>query len=90
MNTPTTTPPPPPPANPQRRLSDKILLAFDQACRQNDLDSADHLLRALDVALTREALQGKGADRRGELGPLTEAFSRLKELRAQALAAKSK
>ena len=85
MNTPATTAPP----NPQRRLSDKILIAFDQACRQNDLDSADHLLRALDVALTREAMQGK-ADRRGELGPLTEAFARLKDLRAQALAAKSK
>ena len=75
---------------PQRRLSDKILLAFDQACRQNDLDSADHLLRALDVALTREALSGKGADRRGDLGPLTEAFGRLKQLRAQTLATKSK
>jgi hypothetical protein len=72
-----------------RRLSDKILAAFDQACKQNDLEAADHLLRALDITLTREALAGK-ADRRGELGPLTEAFSRLKELRSQTLAAKSK
>jgi len=36
-----------------RRLSDKILIAFHQACDQNDLEVAEQLLRVLEVVLTR-------------------------------------
>jgi hypothetical protein len=39
-----------------RRLSDKILAAFDQACEQRQLEVAEHLVRALELTLTRERL----------------------------------
>jgi hypothetical protein len=67
-------------SHPARRLSDKILLAFDQACEQRDLAVAEHLMRALEIALTKEG----GADRidkRHEIGPVLEAYAKLKALR---------
>jgi hypothetical protein len=64
-----------------RRLSDKILAAFDHACRQRELDVAEHLVQALDLTLTRQAGDDK-KDKRTELGPLVEAYARLKALRA--------
>jgi hypothetical protein len=63
---------------PARRLSDKILAAFNQACDQRDLDVADLLLQVLDLTLTREA---RKHDQRRELGPVVEAYARLKSLR---------
>jgi hypothetical protein len=63
---------------PARRLSDKILVAFNQACDQRDLDVADLLLQALDLTLTREARE---YDQRRELGPVVEAYARLRSLR---------
>lgn len=78
-----------------RRLSDKILAAFTQACEQGELDVAELLLQALDLNLTREA-QGQRPDQRREFGQVTEAYARLKELRTmaearpQALVKKSK
>lgn len=69
-----------------RRLSDKILAAFNQACDQRQLDVAEHLLRALELSLTRYG--GKNAsDKRGELGAVVEAFGRLEALRQNPLAA---
>jgi hypothetical protein len=68
---------------PARRLSDKILAAFNQACEQRDLDVADLLVQALDLTLTREAQAGL-LDKRRELGPVVEAYARLKSLRAAA------
>jgi hypothetical protein len=65
---------------PARRLSDKILLAFEQACEQRDLAVAEHLIRALEVALTKEGGPGR-TDQRKELGPVFEAYDRLKALR---------
>lgn len=63
-----------------RRLSDKILFAFDQAVEQRQVEVAEHLLRALELALTRQG--GKGStDHRTELGPVVEAYSRLDALR---------
>jgi hypothetical protein len=63
-----------------RRLSDKILAAFNQACDQRQIEVAEHLLRALELSLTRYG--GKNStDKRGELGPVVEAFGRLEALR---------
>ena len=68
---------------PQRRLSDKILSAFDQACERGELDVAEMLLRALELTLTRTG--GKGSvDQRVELGPVIETYARLKQARSLA------
>jgi hypothetical protein len=68
---------------PQRRLSDKILSAFDQACERGELDVAEMLIRALELTLTRTG--GKGSvDQRIELGPVVETYARLKQMRSVA------
>lgn len=64
----------------ERRLSDKILSAFNQACEQKQIETAEHLLRALEVCLTRHGGKGKD-DKRGELGPVVEAYAKLDALR---------
>jgi hypothetical protein len=49
-----------------RRLSDKILIAFHQACDQRDFEVAERLLKVLDsmIAVQRRAAEGSGhADR---------------------------
>jgi len=75
----------PPMDTPQRRLSDKILAAFDQACDQREVEIAELLVQALEHALTRPA--GKSdVDKRGDLGPVVEAYARLKQLRGKAKA----
>jgi hypothetical protein len=66
---------------PQRRLSDKILSAFDQACDRGELDVAELLVRALELTLTRTG--GKGSvDQRSEMGPVIETYARLKQMRS--------
>jgi hypothetical protein len=66
---------------PQRRLSDKLLSAFDQACQRGELDVAELLVRALELTLTRSG--GKGSvDQRAEMGPVIETYARLKQLRS--------
>ena len=65
-----------------RRLSDKILAAFNQACEQKQVETAEHLLRALELSLTRYGGQGK-SDGRSQLGPVVEAFGKLEALRAK-------
>lgn len=63
-----------------RRLSDKILAAFNQACERHELDVAELLVKALEVTLTR--VGGKGSvDQRQELGPVVEAYAKLQQLR---------
>lgn len=65
---------------PQRRLSDKILAAFNQACDHGEIEVAELLVRALELTLTK--VGGKhSADRRDELGPVLEAYARLKQRR---------
>ncbi len=67
-------------ASPDRRLSDKILAAFDQACERREIDVAELLVKALEATLTRAG--GKGhVDKRRELGPVVEAYARLQRLR---------
>jgi hypothetical protein len=66
-----------------RRLSDKILSAFDQACQRRELDVAELLVKALELTLTRSG--GKGnVDKRHELGPVVEAYAKLQRLRKDA------
>lgn len=57
-----------------RRLSDKILIAFHQACDQHDLVVADQLLRVLEMMLTRQPPEG---NRRRNTETLVAAYERL-------------
>ncbi len=68
---------------PRRRLSDKILAAFDQACDRRELDVAELLVKALEITLTRVGGHGQ-VDQRKNIEPLTEAFARLQQLRQEA------
>jgi hypothetical protein len=52
-----------------RRLSDKILIAFHQACDMSDLKIAEYLLQLLEVMLTRASAHVEGNRRRN-----TESF----------------
>lgn len=63
-----------------RRLSDKILVAFHQACDQGDLDVAEQLLNVLEFMLTRRPLPAEGNRRRSMEG-LVAAHERLWHLR---------
>jgi hypothetical protein len=63
-----------------RRLSDKLLAAFDQACEQGRLEAAELVLKAIEIVLTEEAAPIE-RERRSHLGPVVEAFGRLKALR---------
>ncbi len=66
-----------------RRLSDKLLVAFDQACDQGLIPVAELLLRALETVLTREG-GPQVVDKRQDLGPVIAAYARLKELQDMA------
>jgi hypothetical protein len=71
-------------ADQQRRLSDKILGAFHQACDHRDLEVAEQLLRALELALTTEGGAAR-VDQRQNMGPVVEAYTRLGDLRGRRL-----
>ncbi len=60
-----------------RRLSDKIILAHLQACREGKMDVAEILLRALEVDLS--AIGGKRLEYRKEMEPVEEVFERHRE-----------
>ncbi len=63
-----------------RRLSDKILIAFHQACDQGDLDVAAQLLHVLEGVVTRPP-KGVAHDRRRNVESLVAAHERLWSLR---------
>lgn len=60
-----------------RRLSDKILWAFDQAIEQKATEVAGLLINALELALTREGGAGK-IDHRKDLARVLAAYDTLK------------
>jgi len=60
-----------------RRLSDKILMAFNQACEQRAVEVAELLMQALELALTKEGGPGK-IDNRKDLEAVFLAFDKLK------------
>ena len=65
---------------PMRRIGDKVLAAFDQACDLADLEVAEMLLRTLELILTKQG----GADSeetRGDLSAVLDAYSRLLTLK---------
>lgn len=67
---------------PSRRLSDKILSAFHQACDHRDVDVAEQLLRALELVLTEVGGPGH-VDQRQNMGAVVEAYARLNTLRGR-------
>lgn len=66
-----------------RRLSDKILVAFHQACDQGDLEVAERLLHVLEMVVTRRSLTH--GNRRRNMESLVAAHERLWLLRHPAL-----
>ncbi len=63
-----------------RRLSDKILMSFHQACDQNDFDVARDLLKILEGMVAREP-NIKSENRRKGVESLVAAHERLWHLR---------
>ena len=63
-----------------RRLSDKILTAFHQACDQSDYEAADQLLGILETML-RRGPANPDANRRRSVQTLVAAYERLWFLR---------
>lgn len=63
-----------------RRLSDKILIAFHQACDQSDLEVAEQLLHVLEMMVSRRPLNPDGS-RRKNMESLVAAHERLWHLR---------
>jgi hypothetical protein len=63
-----------------RRLSDKILIAFHQACDQGDHEIAEQLLHILETMLTRRTAP-PDANRRRNIESLVAAHERLWHLR---------
>ena len=69
-----------PGSRPTRRLSDKILVAFHQACDTTELDVAEQLLRVLEFMMNRRPTYGDG-NRRRNMESLVAAYERLWHLR---------
>ncbi|MBS7811279.1 hypothetical protein [Roseococcus pinisoli] len=69
-----------PPPRQGRRLSDKILVAFHQACDQGDFEVAEQLLRVLEMMLTRRPVS-PDINRRRNIETLVAAHERLWHLR---------
>ena len=70
-------------AKPQRytrRLTDKVLIAFHQACDQQEFEVAQQLLQVLETMLTRRPRQVE-ANRRRSMETLVAAHERLWHLR---------
>ncbi|MFC0384049.1 hypothetical protein [Muricoccus vinaceus] len=63
-----------------RRLTDKILIAFHQACDQGDFEVAVEMLRVLETMITRRELP-PGQNRRKNMESLVAAHERLWHLR---------
>jgi len=63
-----------------RRLSDKILIAFHQACDQGNFEVAERLLNVLEMMIAAP-LPSPGTDRRRDKETLVAAHERLWQLR---------
>lgn len=67
---------PSPPPRYSRRLSDKILIAFHQACDQGDYEIAERLLHLLEIMVVRRTPH-PDANRRKSMDGLVAAYERL-------------
>ena len=67
----------------RRRLSDKILIAFHQACDQADLEVAERLLSILDTMASAQQIPRaqRGTERRRVQANVVAAHERLWQLR---------
>ena len=65
-----------PPARRTRRLSDKILIAFHQACDEGEIEMASRLLAIVEALTQRPSTSLEGCDRRSEQS-LVAAYKRL-------------
>jgi hypothetical protein len=63
-----------------RRLSDRIIDAFEMACAQHDLEAAESLYRTLEIVLTRQGGRDN-PDKRADVEFVHEAARRLATLR---------
>ena len=63
-----------------RRLFDKLLIAFHQACDNADLEVAEHLLRLLELMTIRRP-RAEDGDRRRGIESLVAAHERLCHMR---------
>lgn len=64
-----------------RRLSDKIFLAFNDACDQQRLDVAELLLQALELSQTATRVS-QGSERRQSTDSMETAQAQIRLLRA--------
>ena len=76
----------PPTESRDRRLSDKVLLAFDMACEQNHLEAAEGLYRTLEIVLTRQG-GANSVDKRMNVDFIGKAYTKLRRLREGQIAA---
>lgn len=67
------------PSRYNRRLTDKIFLAFHHACDQDDLQVATQLVSILEMLTARIPLN-ENANRRRDLGNLVAAYERIRDL----------
>jgi hypothetical protein len=65
---------------PLRRLSDKVLAAFNQACDQRDVAVAELLVTALEMILTKQGGAQK-IENRNDLEAIEAAFARIEALK---------
>jgi hypothetical protein len=63
-----------------RRLEDKLLVAFHQACDVEDLEVAGEVLRILEMMLSRRTA-GPDANRRRNMESVVAAYERMWHLR---------
>ncbi|MEA1938290.1 MAG: hypothetical protein U9N14_04285 [Pseudomonadota bacterium] len=67
----------------QRRLSDKILSALEQALEDEDVEIAEIIQNALEMALTRQVGGVDFSERRDVSSRILVAFDRLRELKIE-------
>ena len=65
------------------RLSDRILFALEMAIEQKDLELAEGLNNALELAMTRNAGGGEFIERRDYPRQIEEALSALRALKSK-------
>ena len=70
------------------RLSDRILYALELAIEQEDISIAESLVRALELAMTRNTGGGEFVERRDYPQEIKDAMDKLREIKKQSSAFK--
>lgn len=65
------------------RLADRVFDALLLALEQNDIEIADMLVRAMELAMTRNTGGGEFVERRDYTAELEQALAKLKALKAE-------